>query len=164
MSENTSLKTKQFLQSADYIERYVIGAYGRWHPYDFRISFYNLEASTEKLDYPPDIKKPDTIIVNNVTIISPPKPTKELAWWLMKHVLEFEEKNEEIPFGELPLKNAISVLKKLKKYDIKKLEEQLKDLKEKEKKEIEKTEIERRKEIAKKKVARKTKTSKKKSR
>ena len=121
--------------SPDHREYYAVGAVGHYTKYDFRIGFYNRggEFKTEE----GEVK---TFREINATVILPYQPLKELAIWLMKHYLDYEEKHGELPFEEVSLENLIYVLEKIKKYDIKDLKRKLAEIKKG------KTEIKERKE------------------
>lgn len=117
-------KIVRTVQSPDYREYYAIGALGRITEHDFRIGFYNksVEVETEKDEY-------SSFREINTSIILPHQPMKELAIWMMKHYLGYEEKHGDLPLDEMALKNLIDVLEKLKKYDIEDLKLRLAETK-----------------------------------
>lgn len=105
----------------DFREYYATGATGNWTQYDYRINFSNgvnlMEIKQGKFA---------SIHNNNVSVILPPKVAMETAYWLLKNVLAFEEKRgKDLKRDRLPLENIISVMEKLKKYDIKELKKEL---------------------------------------
>lgn len=99
--------------SPDYREYYAVGAVGNYTKYDFRIDFYNKSAKVEI-----EKGKPESIREINTTVILPYQPSKELAIWMMKNYLIYEETHGELPLEEVPLENLITVLEKIQKYDV----------------------------------------------
>jgi len=113
--------------SPEHTEKYAIGAAGGWSPYDFRIHFYSARYKSN----PPgeeEIENEKFAYYINSTVILPPKPTKELAVWLLAHISDFEKNNAEILIEEgAPLKNLIKAIEYLSKYDIEDLKKKLKE-------------------------------------